>query len=211
MKTTTANDWREDRRLHAWKLKQQGWKQRDIAQALDVTEGAVSQWIRRSRQGGIKALRRHSAPGGAPKLDSTQNLSLLEMLSFGAEAFGFVGDVWTGSRIAALIRHFLGVTYHPGHINRLLRQWGWDRQEALRSAYQNDKKTSPVGGSGPCRNTKKRLLKHSVLQAVAQHLGLAPSFPHTYIQKIELKLCWGCLFIEAETLYPSNLNWIVPA
>jgi len=166
MKTTTANDWREDRRLHAWKLKQQGWKQRDIAQALDVTEGAVSQWIRRSRQGGIKALRRHSAPGGAPKLDSTQNLSLLEMLSFGAEAFGFVGDVWTGSRVAALIRHFLGVTYHPGHINRLLRQWGWDRHEALRSAYQNDKKTIARWRQWSWPQYKKRLLKHSVLQAV---------------------------------------------
>jgi hypothetical protein len=26
-------DWREERRKQAWKLKQQGWKQKDIAKA----------------------------------------------------------------------------------------------------------------------------------------------------------------------------------
>jgi predicted transcriptional regulator len=37
-------DWREGRRLRAWELQQQGWKQKDIAAALGVTPGAVSQW-----------------------------------------------------------------------------------------------------------------------------------------------------------------------
>jgi hypothetical protein len=32
------DDWREWRRLRAWPLKQQGWYQRDIAQALGVSE-----------------------------------------------------------------------------------------------------------------------------------------------------------------------------
>jgi hypothetical protein len=47
-------DWREERRKRAWKLKEQHWKQQDIAKALGVSEGAVSQWLlprarRRSR------------------------------------------------------------------------------------------------------------------------------------------------------------------
>ncbi len=37
-------DWREERRERAWNLKEQGWKQKDIAVALGVSEGAVSQW-----------------------------------------------------------------------------------------------------------------------------------------------------------------------
>ena len=36
-------DWREGRRLRAWELHQQGWKQKDIAAALGVTPGAVPQ------------------------------------------------------------------------------------------------------------------------------------------------------------------------
>ncbi|MCA1715656.1 MAG: helix-turn-helix domain-containing protein, partial [Actinobacteria bacterium] len=39
-----ATDWREGRRLRAFELKHQGWKQREIADALGVSKGAVSQW-----------------------------------------------------------------------------------------------------------------------------------------------------------------------
>ncbi len=42
-------DWREGRRRRAWELAQQGWKHQDIAAALGVTPGAVSQWLKRAR------------------------------------------------------------------------------------------------------------------------------------------------------------------
>jgi transcriptional regulator with XRE-family HTH domain len=38
-------DWREERRIRAWDLKQQGWKQQTVAQVLGVSAGAVSQWL----------------------------------------------------------------------------------------------------------------------------------------------------------------------
>src|SRR6266851_5759558 len=47
-------DWREERRKQAWKLKEQGWPQQDIAVALGVSEGAVSQWMKRGREGGTE-------------------------------------------------------------------------------------------------------------------------------------------------------------
>ena len=53
-------------------MKQQGWKQQDIAAALGVTKGAVSQWMRRAREGGVEALRRHPPPGPTPKLTAEQ-------------------------------------------------------------------------------------------------------------------------------------------
>jgi len=39
-------DWREERRKRAWALKEAGWRQKDIAEALGVSEGAVSQWLK---------------------------------------------------------------------------------------------------------------------------------------------------------------------
>jgi transposase len=36
-----ATDWREGRRLGAFELKQQGWSQQQIAEALGVSRGAV--------------------------------------------------------------------------------------------------------------------------------------------------------------------------
>ena len=53
-------DYREYRRQRAWELKQAGRKQKDIAAALGVSEGAVSGWVKQARQGGVEALgRRH--------------------------------------------------------------------------------------------------------------------------------------------------------
>ena len=66
-KQNTRLDWLEGRRKRAWELKQQGWKQQDIAAALGVTKGAVV-WLRRAREGGVEALRRHPPPGPTPKL-----------------------------------------------------------------------------------------------------------------------------------------------
>ena len=67
-----ATDWREGRRLRAWELKREGWKQREIADALGVSKGAVSQWMKRGREGGIEGLRRRIAPGAPPRLNEEQ-------------------------------------------------------------------------------------------------------------------------------------------
>jgi predicted transcriptional regulator len=51
-----ATDWREGRRLRAFELKQDGWSQQQIADVLGVSKGAVSQWMKRARQGGVLKL-----------------------------------------------------------------------------------------------------------------------------------------------------------
>src|SRR6266516_7157470 len=102
--TTTAfspRDWREGRRFRAWELKQQGWTQRLIAAALGVTPGAVSQWMTRAAEGGVEALRTRLRPGRTPKLTAEQRARIPDLLARGAEASGFVGDVWTTPRVAA--------------------------------------------------------------------------------------------------------------
>ena len=83
-----GQDWREWRRLRAWELKQQGWQQRAIARALGVTEGAVSQWVSRGRQGGSAALRHRPPPGPSSRLTAEQLAKLRLLLAGGAEAFG---------------------------------------------------------------------------------------------------------------------------
>ena len=118
-------DWREGRRLRAWELKQQGWPQRTIAAALGVTPSAVSQWLKRAAEGGVAALCTRPRPGPTPKLTPEQLARLPEVLARGAEAYGFVGDVWTTTRVAAVIEREFGVRYHPAHVSRLLRAVGW--------------------------------------------------------------------------------------
>ena len=137
--SSQAIDWREGRRLRAFELKQQGWNQRQIARALGVTEGAVSQWMKRAREeGGVEALRKRTSPGAPSRLDKEQRAHLKELLSQGAPAHGFRGDVWTCARVATVIQREFGVSYHPAHISRLIRQLGLSLQKPMRRAIQRD-------------------------------------------------------------------------
>jgi transposase len=131
-------DWREGRRLRAWELHQHGWKQKDIAAALGVTPGAVSQWIKRGTAGGVANLRRRPAPGSVPRLSAEQREQLRAALVRGAPAFGFVGDVWTTKRVAALIKELFGVAYHPAHVSRIVRTLGQSSQLPQTQATQRD-------------------------------------------------------------------------
>jgi transposase len=101
--------WRKWRRLRAWQLRQQGWRQCDIAAALGVTQGAVSRWMRRGREGGVASLRHRPPPGPAPRLTPEQLARLPLLLAQGAEVFGFRGRVWTARRVTELIRREFGI------------------------------------------------------------------------------------------------------
>lgn len=131
-------DWHEGRRLRAWELKREGWKQQEIADALGVSKGAVSQWMKRGREGGIEGLRRRIAPGASPRLNAEQRERLAKLLTYDAEAYGFRGKVWTCARVAELIRRQFGVRYHPAHVSRLLKSLGLSLQKPQRRAYQRD-------------------------------------------------------------------------
>jgi transposase len=132
-------DWREARRLQAWELKHKGWSQRDIAEALGVTEGAVSQWMKRGREG-QEALRHRKSPGAPRRLTEEQLRELPALLQRGAESFGFRGEVWTRQRVGEILRERFGVSYHPSHVGRILRKVGWTLQRPVRRARQRDEK-----------------------------------------------------------------------
>jgi transposase len=126
--------------LRAFELKQQGWSQQRIAEALGVSKGAVSQWMKRARDGGggVRALKRRPAPGARPRLSDEQRARVPELLERGAEAHGFRGEVWTCERVAEVIRKEFGVSYHPAHVSRLLKALRQSLQKPQRRAEQRD-------------------------------------------------------------------------
>jgi len=115
-----------------------GWRQREIAAVLDVSEGAVSQWLAQARHDGPEALKQRPRSGRPPRLSPAQQAQVLALLGQGATAFGFRGERWTRQRVAEVIRRTFGVRYHPAHISRLLARWGWSRQKPIRRARQRD-------------------------------------------------------------------------
>ena len=129
-------DWREARRRRAWELKQQGWNQHAIAQALGVSEGAVSHWMKRGRAGGAEALAAHPPIGVAPRLSADQLAQVPKLLAQGTEYYGLRGQVWTASRVAHVIACEFGVRYHRDHVRKLLRTLGWSPQKPVVKASQ---------------------------------------------------------------------------
>ena len=133
-----ATDWREGRRLRAWELFQMGWRQKSIAEALGVTKGAVSLWVKRAKGGGVESLRHRKPPGAPRRLTPEQRARIPELLAQGAESFGFRSDIWTQPRVTEVIRRQFDVSYHPSQVGRILKDCGWSRQKPVRRATQRD-------------------------------------------------------------------------
>jgi transposase len=131
-------DWREARRFRAWELHLKRWTQAQIAEALGVTEGAVSQWFKKVREKGLQSLRSRKGGGPKPKLTDEQLESLPDLLAKGPEAYGFRGDVWTRARVGAVIKKEFGIAYSEVHVGRLLDKIDWSRQKPAERASQRD-------------------------------------------------------------------------
>jgi transposase len=78
--------------------------------------------MKRAREEGVEGFRDKPPPGAPPRLSEQERARLPELLTQGAQAHGFRGDVWTCSRVSEVIRREFGVSYHPAHVSRLL---GW--------------------------------------------------------------------------------------
>ena len=125
--------------MRALELKHLGWKQRDIAAALGVTDGAVSQWLATARRGGPDAVLSHlSHCGRIPKLTAQQIRLIPDFLWHGPEPYGFRGDVWTCDRIAGVLYQEFGASYSKSQVSRLLKRLGWTPQVPIIRAIQRD-------------------------------------------------------------------------
>ena len=129
----------EERRLRAAELFAEGVRQAEIARQLGVTHQTVSDWHALWQQGGRDALRGAGRAGRRPKLTPGQLGDVEAALAKGPKANGFPTELWTLTRVTAVIERVTGVRYHPGHVWRILReQLGWSRQRPARRAVERD-------------------------------------------------------------------------
>ena len=135
---TSFKDWREARRKRAFELAEQGWTQRAIAQALGVSEAAVSQWLALKETSASDAWRSRPRGHRNSELSTVQLKQIPDLLSHGAEAYGFRGELWTCARVVEVIRQEFGVAYHKAHVSRLLKALRWTPQLPVERASQRD-------------------------------------------------------------------------
>jgi len=126
----------EERRIRGVKMvMEQGLSENEVARALGVTQGAVSKWMKAYDKGGgsYEALKRRRHPGKPKMLTEKQLSRLYEMVLKGAKYWGFSTDIWTGERVARLIRVQFKVQYNPMYVTRLLHSLGlsWQKVEKV--------------------------------------------------------------------------------
>lgn len=128
----------EDRRRRALALVDAGLSLNEVGRRLGCWASSVMRWCKARRRGGPDALRVRCSPGRPRKLGARQRRRLVQLLLKGPLAYGYRTNLWTTTRIAALIQREFGVRYHPDHVGRLMHSLHWSPQRPERRAVERD-------------------------------------------------------------------------
>jgi transposase len=174
--------------MRALDLKKQGWKQRDIATALGVTVGAVSQWLAAVRDGGTDSLLSRTSRRGRPPKLATESVRLIpEFLWHGPEAYGFPGDRWTCDRVVNMIAEEFAVRYSTSQVYRLLQRLRWSPKVPIARAIRRDE---PVierwrAESWPALRERARHEHRTTVFVDESDFNLLPGMVKTYAREGE--------------------------
>jgi transposase len=128
----------QSRRVEAGRLFAGRLSQADVVRRLGVSRQAASRWWHAWKGGGVEALRGAGRTGRVRKLSHEQVCQLNACLLEGAKAHGYSTEMWTLRRIAAVVHRQFRVTYHPGHVWKLLGALGWSCQRPEHRARERN-------------------------------------------------------------------------
>ena len=85
----------ERRRIRAVQRVLDGLKQNEVATELQVTEGAVSQWMTSNKENGWDGLKAIPKPGRPVIFTTEHRHRLFEIISKSPYTWGYESDLWT--------------------------------------------------------------------------------------------------------------------
>lgn len=129
-----------DIRKMCMRMLEKGMRQEEIADIVGFSQGTISLWRKAYLTGGSDAIQTRKIPGRPRKLSDRDLRKLMFLLAKGPEAFGYSNNLWTLKRIARVIKEEYNVSYHPGHVWKLLRRIGFTHQRPEKRARERDEK-----------------------------------------------------------------------
>lgn len=130
--------YRVARRLHAVTLNSEGRTSGDVSAILKAPRSKVSVWLRDFEEYGVDGLLEGYRSGRPSRLTEDQHVSLGDIIESGPVAYGFDSGVWTSPMIARVIEEEFEVSYHPGHVRKLLKDIGFSVQRPRRVLSRAD-------------------------------------------------------------------------
>jgi transposase len=128
----------EARRRLAVQRVNEGWKQKDVAAFLGVTDRAVRGRVAAHRKAGDEGLAAEPHPGPAPKLTRRREQAVLSRLAKSPLAFGYQTDLWTTKRLAEVIVKKYGIRFNPNYLADWLTRRGYSPQKPEVRAVERD-------------------------------------------------------------------------
>jgi len=128
----------ENRRMAAVRLFTTDLNNSEIGRRLKVCDQTVSRWRAQYRTGGESALHKAGRAGRKPLLSTADQKRLGELLKKGPERLGYQTPLWTCERVADLIAQEFGISYHAGHVWKILQQLNWKVQRPAGRALERD-------------------------------------------------------------------------
>lgn len=130
--------YRVARRIHAVLLNSEKHTSGEVAQLLKASRSKVAKWLANYEGYGVTGLLEGYRCGRPPRLEEQQRTALDDIVDSGPVAYGFDCGVWTSLMIVRVIQEEFGITYHPGHVRKLLHQMGFSVQRPRRILARAD-------------------------------------------------------------------------
>ncbi len=183
----------ECRRRRAVELVEQGESPTVVARILGVRPASIHRWRRMAQK--PHGLDARPLPGPTPRLSNYHLRKLERLLRQGAKKHGWPNQLWTADRVARLIQQRLGVSFHPEHVRKILKQrLGWTSQKPRRKARErNDKESERWKGDELPRILRHAFGRHAhVVFLDESAFQLTPSVRRTFAPRGRTPLleCW---------------------
>jgi transposase len=111
-------------RIRGVLLSLRGHTSPQIARILGVNRTTVPLWISQWNRGGMNALLEGFRTGRPACLSSNQLQNLHDIIESGPVAYGLECGVWTSPIVAKVIEEEFSISYHPGHVRKILHRLG---------------------------------------------------------------------------------------
>lgn len=126
-------------RIHSVLLNHDGSTSGEIAKILNSSPSGVSKWLKTYSESGVEGLMEGHRSGRPSRLSDLEKILLCDIIDSGPIAYGYVSGIWTSIRISEIIRREFNIQYHPGHVRKLLQEFGFSVQSPKRVLAKADK------------------------------------------------------------------------
>ena len=116
----------------------EGYSLAEVGRMIGSAASSVMRWRDARAHHGSQALKVRSTPGRPAALSDAQRQRIIKRLMKGAMTNGFATELWTTSRVAAVIHPCCKVQYHRSHVAHLLHDFGFICQKPERRALERD-------------------------------------------------------------------------